>query len=151
MSYNYIAVSLLIWWCYHYRMSLKNYYYFKVNQWILITAGHYCLSFHFLKCQTTADMYFFAMCTVNTWLCLILDLFFSILFADIVGFTVLASQCTAQELVRLLNELFGRFDQLANVSNSYILCLPSVDVNGCIFTLFIAPVSFTFYISGLIK
>ncbi|KAJ3642211.1 hypothetical protein Zmor_025014 [Zophobas morio] len=37
-----------------------------------------------------------------------------ILFADIVGFTVLASQCTAQELVRLLNELFGRFDQLAN-------------------------------------
>lgn len=30
------------------------------------------------------------------------------------GFTVLASQCSAQELVRLLNELFGRFDQLAN-------------------------------------
>jgi class 3 adenylate cyclase len=26
----------------------------------------------------------------------------------------LASQCTAQELVRLLNELFGRFDQLAS-------------------------------------
>ena len=39
---------------------------------------------------------------------------FSRRFADIVGFTVLASQCTAQELVRLLNELFGRFDQLAS-------------------------------------
>ncbi|XP_074600208.1 uncharacterized protein LOC141854435 [Brevipalpus obovatus] len=38
----------------------------------------------------------------------------SILFADIVGFTVLASHCSASDLVRLLNELFGRFDQLAN-------------------------------------
>lgn len=40
----------------------------------------------------------------------------SILFADIVGFTGLASQCTAQELVKLLNELFGKFDELATVS-----------------------------------
>lgn len=39
----------------------------------------------------------------------------SILFADIVGFTGLASQCTAQELVKLLNELFGKFDELATV------------------------------------
>uniref|UniRef100_UPI00358DF400 adenylate cyclase type 1 n=1 Tax=Myxine glutinosa TaxID=7769 RepID=UPI00358DF400 len=37
----------------------------------------------------------------------------SILFADIVGFTGLASQCTAQELIKLLNELFGKFDELA--------------------------------------
>ena len=40
---------------------------------------------------------------------------FSILFADIVGFTTLSSQCTAQELVKVLNELFGKFDQLAMV------------------------------------
>uniref|UniRef100_A0A8C7YNL1 Adenylate cyclase type 3 n=1 Tax=Oryzias sinensis TaxID=183150 RepID=A0A8C7YNL1_9TELE len=37
----------------------------------------------------------------------------SILFADIVGFTQLSSTCSAQELVKLLNELFARFDKLA--------------------------------------
>ncbi|XP_027139675.1 adenylate cyclase type 3 [Larimichthys crocea] len=37
----------------------------------------------------------------------------SILFADIVGFTQLSSSCSAQELVKLLNELFARFDKLA--------------------------------------
>ncbi len=33
----------------------------------------------------------------------------SILFADICGFTALSSQCTAQELVKMLNELFARY------------------------------------------
>ncbi|XP_041063857.1 adenylate cyclase type 3 [Carcharodon carcharias] len=37
----------------------------------------------------------------------------SILFADIVGFTQLSSSCNAQELVKLLNQLFARFDKLA--------------------------------------
>uniref|UniRef100_A0A8C1NT67 adenylate cyclase n=1 Tax=Cyprinus carpio TaxID=7962 RepID=A0A8C1NT67_CYPCA len=37
----------------------------------------------------------------------------SILFADIVGFTQLSSSCSAHELVKLLNELFARFDKLA--------------------------------------
>ncbi|XP_075716953.1 adenylate cyclase type 3 isoform X1 [Rhinoderma darwinii] len=37
----------------------------------------------------------------------------SILFADIVGFTQLSSYCSAHELVKLLNELFARFDKLA--------------------------------------
>lgn len=42
---------------------------------------------------------------------------YSILFADICGFTVLSSQCNADELVRLLNELFGRFDRLCEENN----------------------------------
>ncbi|XP_051162832.1 adenylyl cyclase 78C-like isoform X2 [Leptopilina boulardi] len=38
----------------------------------------------------------------------------SILFADIKGFTALASHCSAQELVKVLNDLFARFDKLSN-------------------------------------
>lgn len=39
----------------------------------------------------------------------------SILYADIVGFTRLASDCSPKELVVMLNELFGKFDQIAKV------------------------------------
>ena len=49
-------------------------------------------------------------CVLST--CLIL---YSIVFADIVGFTKLSSGCTAQELVEILNALFDRFDKLAEV------------------------------------
>lgn len=40
----------------------------------------------------------------------------SILFADVKGFTNLSTTLSAQELVRMLNELFARFDRLAHVS-----------------------------------
>lgn len=52
----------------------------------------------------------------------------SILFADIKGFTALSSKVNAKILVRTLNELFARFDCLAEVSiKVYLLllrCLP---------------------------
>ncbi|CAJ1078017.1 adenylate cyclase type 8 [Xyrichtys novacula] len=41
----------------------------------------------------------------------------SILFADIKGFTLLSMNLSAQDLVRTLNELFGRFDRLAEEHN----------------------------------
>ena len=45
--------------------------------------------------------------------------FSSILFADIKGFTAMASQCTAQQLVQTLNELYARFDIIAQASNQH--------------------------------
>ena len=41
----------------------------------------------------------------------------SILFADIVGFTKMSSNKSAETLVNLLNDLFGRFDQLTETNN----------------------------------
>lgn len=40
----------------------------------------------------------------------------SILYADIVNFTPLSEQLSASDLVKTLNELFGRFDQIAQVT-----------------------------------
>jgi hypothetical protein len=39
----------------------------------------------------------------------------SILFADIKGFTQLATNTSAQQLVKILNDLFARFDKIAEV------------------------------------
>lgn len=39
----------------------------------------------------------------------------SILYADIVNFTPLSERLSASDLVKTLNELFGRFDQIAQV------------------------------------
>ena len=51
---------------------------------------------------------------------------FSILYADIVNFTPLSEKLTASELVDTLNQLFGRFDQIAQVRKKALtsfLCL----------------------------
>ncbi|PZC77647.1 hypothetical protein B5X24_HaOG203091 [Helicoverpa armigera] len=53
----------------------------------------------------------------------------SILYADIKGFTELSSKCSAQELVKLLNELFARFDRLASENH----CLRIKLLGDCYF------------------
>lgn len=45
----------------------------------------------------------------------------SILYADIVNFTPLSEQLSASDLVKTLNDLFGRFDQIAGVSINFIV------------------------------
>jgi len=45
---------------------------------------------------------------------------YSILYADIVNFTPLTSELEPSDLVRALNELFGRFDELAKVSTTIV-------------------------------
>lgn len=47
----------------------------------------------------------------------------SILYADIVNFTRMASDCTAPVLVRMLNELVGKFEQLAQASLDFLSLL----------------------------
>jgi len=39
----------------------------------------------------------------------------SVLMADVTGLVALSQDCSAAEMVCMLNELFGRFDQLAAV------------------------------------
>ncbi|KOB67681.1 putative Adenylate cyclase type, partial [Operophtera brumata] len=52
----------------------------------------------------------------------------SILYADIKGFTELSAKCSAPELVKLLNELFARFDKLASVRHQ----IATYGENNCI-------------------
>ncbi|XP_073843090.1 adenylate cyclase type 2-like isoform X2 [Musca autumnalis] len=61
----------------------------------------------------------------------------SILYADIVNFTPLSEQLTASDLVKTLNDLFGRFDQIAQENH----CLRIKILGDCYYCVSGLPVS----------
>ncbi|XP_054285500.1 adenylate cyclase type 2-like isoform X1 [Macrosteles quadrilineatus] len=61
----------------------------------------------------------------------------SILYADIVNFTPLSEQLSASDLVKTLNELFGRFDQLAQDNQ----CMRIKILGDCYYCVSGLPVS----------
>ena len=66
-----------------------------------------------------------------------LFLLFSILYADIVNFTPLSEKLTASELVDTLNQLFGRFDQIAQENQ----CMRIKILGDCYYCVSGLPVS----------
>ena len=64
----------------------------------------------------------------------------SILFADIKGFTQLASKTSAEKLVKILNDLFARFDKIAEVRGK-LLILHIESIISNIHTSFFSPIA----------
>nr|XP_033780772.1 adenylate cyclase type 4 isoform X1 [Geotrypetes seraphini]XP_033780773.1 adenylate cyclase type 4 isoform X1 [Geotrypetes seraphini]XP_033780774.1 adenylate cyclase type 4 isoform X1 [Geotrypetes seraphini] len=71
----------------------------------------------------------------------------SILYADIVGFTRLASECSPKELVLMLNELFGKFDQIAKDNE----CMRIKILGDCYYCVSGLPVSLPNHAKNCVK
>uniref|UniRef100_A0AAY5F553 Adenylate cyclase type 7 n=1 Tax=Electrophorus electricus TaxID=8005 RepID=A0AAY5F553_ELEEL len=71
----------------------------------------------------------------------------SILYADIVGFTRLASDCSPKELVIMLNELFGKFDQIAKENE----CMRIKILGDCYYCVSGLPVSLPNHARNCVK
>ncbi|XP_074067467.1 adenylate cyclase type 7 isoform X2 [Macrotis lagotis] len=71
----------------------------------------------------------------------------SILYADIVGFTRLASDCSPKELVVMLNELFGKFDQIAKENE----CMRIKILGDCYYCVSGLPVSLPTHARNCVK
>ncbi|KAI4901805.1 hypothetical protein NFI96_017636 [Prochilodus magdalenae] len=70
-----------------------------------------------------------------------------ILYADIVGFTRLASDCSPKELVIMLNELFGKFDQIAKENE----CMRIKILGDCYYCVSGLPVSLPRHARNCVK
>ncbi|GCC35424.1 hypothetical protein chiPu_0013908 [Chiloscyllium punctatum] len=71
----------------------------------------------------------------------------SILYADIVGFTRLASECSPGELVHTLNELFGKFDQIAKEND----CMRIKILGDCYYCVSGLPISLPNHAKNCVK
>ncbi|KAG7468341.1 hypothetical protein MATL_G00141880 [Megalops atlanticus] len=71
----------------------------------------------------------------------------SILYADIVGFTQLGSDCSPKELVDTLNELFGKFDQIAKENE----CMRIKILGDCYYCVSGLPVSLPGHAKNCVK
>nr|XP_057908751.1 adenylate cyclase type 2 isoform X3 [Doryrhamphus excisus] len=71
----------------------------------------------------------------------------SILYADIVGFTRLASDCSPGELVHMLNELFGKFDQIAKENE----CMRIKILGDCYYCVSGLPESLSHHAKNCVK
>ncbi|XP_047219416.1 adenylate cyclase type 7 isoform X4 [Girardinichthys multiradiatus] len=71
----------------------------------------------------------------------------SILYADIVGFTRLASDCSPKDLVHMLNELFGKFDQIAKENE----CMRIKILGDCYYCVSGLPVSLPKHAKNCVK
>uniref|UniRef100_A0A3B1IML0 Adenylate cyclase type 7 n=1 Tax=Astyanax mexicanus TaxID=7994 RepID=A0A3B1IML0_ASTMX len=71
----------------------------------------------------------------------------SILYADIVGFTRLASDCSPKQLVKMLNELFGKFDQIAKENE----CMRIKILGDCYYCVSGLPVSLPNHAKNCVK
>ncbi|XP_078248691.1 adenylate cyclase type 2 isoform X2 [Pogona vitticeps] len=71
----------------------------------------------------------------------------SILYADIVGFTRLASDCSPGELVHMLNELFGKFDQIAKENE----CMRIKILGDCYYCVSGLPISLQNHARNCVK
>ncbi|XP_015264841.1 PREDICTED: adenylate cyclase type 2 [Gekko japonicus] len=71
----------------------------------------------------------------------------SILYADIVGFTRLASDCSPGELVHMLNELFGKFDQIAKENE----CMRIKILGDCYYCVSGLPISLQNHAKNCVK
>ena len=96
------------------RNTLQNFWQPSKNTFLFMNEWKSYLHIWWTSCLIDCKkIYAFALFDLFSYL---FPFSLSILYADIVNFTPLSEKLSASELVSTLNQLFGRFDQIAQVS-----------------------------------